>query len=237
MERPGQRIVILGRDGVINRRVRPGGVRYWQQFEFLPRVLEALRLLAQNGLGVVVMSREECAGNGGPSANELEKLTRRFLLEVALAGGKIEKVYNCTRGAAARCDCLAPQSGLIRKVLAEYGLRGEETYVISDSIEDVEAAGVAGCRAMLLQRDAFLTSGVPGDGVCEEIATNLYEAVERILSREKSTLEEILKKKLPKAGAGAGMPSCLWKGVVGQKGEWKEDEELQRQLERKGQWG
>lgn len=218
MERPAQPIVILGRDGVINRRVKPGGVRCWQQFEFLPRTLEALRLLAQNGFGVVVSSRQECPGNGGPSANELEKLTRRFLLEVALAGGKIDRVYHCTHSAAAECDCLAPQPNLVRRVLADYGLQAEETYFLSDSIEDVEAAGVAGCRAILLRRDAFLTSGEPGSGGCGEIATNLYEAVERILGRENSALEETLKKELPKAAAGAAMHSCLWKGVFGSGG-------------------
>ena len=39
--------LLLDRDGVINRRIIDGYVTSWEEFEFLPGVLEALRLFAQ----------------------------------------------------------------------------------------------------------------------------------------------------------------------------------------------
>jgi D-glycero-D-manno-heptose 1,7-bisphosphate phosphatase len=184
----------LGREGVINRRLAGGYVLSWKQIEFLPRALDGLRLLAEHGYGVVVISNQECVGKGLLCPHQLQRLTRRLLLEVALAGGRIDKVYYCTHAPTDGCSCRTPRPGLLRRAMAEQALRAADTYVISDSSEDMEAAAVAGCPAILLRRDAFLTSGVAGDEGFREIASNLHEAAERIVNRGLPTLEEILGK-------------------------------------------
>jgi D-glycero-D-manno-heptose 1,7-bisphosphate phosphatase len=194
MARGRQRCVLVGRDGVINRRLACGEVLSWKQIEFLPRALDGLRLLAEHGHDVLVISNQQGVGKGLLCPHELHRLTRRLLLEVALAGGKIDKVYYCTHAPTDGCGCRAPRPGLLRRAMAEYALRAADTYVISDSSEDMEAAAVAGCPAILLQRNAFLTSGVNGDGGGVEIASNLHEAAELIVRRGLPTLEEILRK-------------------------------------------
>lgn len=54
------RCVLLDRDGVINRRIPNGYVTSWEQFEFLPRALDALRLLAEGGHRALVVSNQAC---------------------------------------------------------------------------------------------------------------------------------------------------------------------------------
>src|SRR5258707_7564706 len=92
--------VLLERDGVINRRGRCGSVKSWEEFEFLPRALDALRLLAENGCTTLIVSNQGAVGQGLLATNDLDAITRRFLLEVALSGGNIEQVYYCLHASA-----------------------------------------------------------------------------------------------------------------------------------------
>jgi histidinol phosphatase-like enzyme len=60
MSETKKRYVLLDRDGVINRRMPGGYVTRWNQFEFLPRVLEGLRLLADHGYTAIILSNQAC---------------------------------------------------------------------------------------------------------------------------------------------------------------------------------
>jgi histidinol phosphatase-like enzyme len=48
--------ILIGRDGIINRRKAKGFIASWDEFEFLPGVREALRMLAAIGCAVIVVS-------------------------------------------------------------------------------------------------------------------------------------------------------------------------------------
>ncbi len=174
--------VLMNRDGVINRRPTGGCVSSWNQFEFLPRALEALRLLTANGWMVLLVSNQPGIGSGVLSTRELQALTRRFLLEVALAGGRIVKVYYCPHIEADGCLCRKPFPGLLLRAMNEHFMIPNETYMVGDSDCDMEAAARAGCKGIRLRRDAFLTVGVRRDEG-SEIASNLYEAAEEIVRR------------------------------------------------------
>lgn len=184
--------VLLSRDGVINRRTAGGSVASWNQFEFLPRALQGLRLLEANGWTVLVVSNQPGVRNGELSERELQALTRRFLLEVALAGGCVANVYYCPHTKTSQCSCRKPLPGLLLRAMAEYRAIPPETYMIGDSDGDMEAAARAGCRGIRLHRDAFLTLGVRNEDGCE-IASNLYEVAKEIVRRGLAPSHKIAK--------------------------------------------
>lgn len=179
------RYVLLDRDGVINRRVLGGYVTSWEQFEFLPRALEALRLFAERGYQCLVISNQACVGKKLLSVANLETITRRFMMEVALAGGNIQQVYYCTHVAEERCGCRKPQPGLIQRAQLDYGFVPAETFFIGDSFEDLEAAAGAGCHSVLVRRDAFLEKHRPGQQALT-VASSLYEAAETVIAQQTS---------------------------------------------------
>lgn len=183
MYKKQQRYVLLDRDGVINRRVQGGYVTSWEHFEFLPRALEAIRLLTENGYTALVISNQACVGKGLLSSAELDAITRRFLLEVALSGGHIGEVYYCRHRTEDRCHCRKPQPGLLARARIEHRFQPEETYFIGDSPEDMAAAEAAGCPGILIQRDAFLESTRRNDDMTM-VASNLYDAAEMIIAMQ-----------------------------------------------------
>src|SRR5208283_693567 len=140
--------------GVINR-VKDGGyVTSWNDFEFLPGSLPGLRLLAQNGCAVLVVSNQACVGKGLLSAKELRSITQRFVAEVVAFGGRIRAVYYCPHRAEAGCACRKPRAGLLRRAQLEHGFHFEETFVVGDSAGDVEAARLVGSPAVLVSSEA-----------------------------------------------------------------------------------
>jgi D-glycero-D-manno-heptose 1,7-bisphosphate phosphatase len=176
-----QPFVLMDRDGVINRRVLGGHVTHWRQFEFLPRALDALRLFAENGYASLVISDQACVGLKTLSVLDLEMITHRFLMEVALAGGNITQVYYCVHATEERCSCRRPQPGLIRRAQLDYGFTPQDTYFVGDAREGIEASAGAGCPSILLRREAFLERREPGEG----LASNLYEAAQMIIARQR----------------------------------------------------
>jgi D-glycero-D-manno-heptose 1,7-bisphosphate phosphatase len=178
-----QRFVLLGRDGVINRRVLGSYVTSWEQFEFLPRALEALRFLSENGYAVLVISNQACVGKKLLSTAQLESITRRFLTEVALAGGNIKQVYYCVHVKKDHCNCRKAKPGSIHRAQLDYAFVPQTTYFVGDSVEDLCAAGSAGCPVVLVQRDAFLESRSPG-APQTMVASSLYEAATMIVARQ-----------------------------------------------------
>jgi len=181
-----RRHVLLDRDGVINRRVPSGYVTSWDQFHFLPRVLDGLRFLAEHGYIALVISNQACVGKGLLSSNDLETITRRFLLEVALTGGNIGHVYYCKHKEEDRCGCRKPLPGLLLRARVEHHFEPEETFFIGDSKSDMAAAEAAGCPSVLIRRDAFLERHIPGASR-PIITSNLYEAAELVVALQRAS--------------------------------------------------
>jgi histidinol-phosphate phosphatase family protein len=182
-EQKPHRYLLLDRDGVINRRISGGYVTSWDQFEFLPRALEALRLLNENGYNSLVISNQAGVGKGLLSHAELEIITRRFLLEVALSGGNISDVYYCRHREEDRCTCRKPQPGLLLRARAEHHFLPEETYFIGDSPTDIAAAEAAGCPSILIQRGTFLDAHSHREHA-PLIASNLFDAAEMVIATQ-----------------------------------------------------
>jgi D-glycero-D-manno-heptose 1,7-bisphosphate phosphatase len=176
-----QRYVLLDRDGVINRRTAGGFVTSWDQFEFLPRVLDGLRLLAENGCAALVISNQACVGKGLLKVSELEAITQRFRLEVALAGGNIKQVYYCLHVPSDHCSCRKPKPGAILRAQLDYAFDPKTTYFVGDSPSDLQAASAAGCPGMLLRRDAFLEPPALRGGA-PLVVSSLYEAATMIVA-------------------------------------------------------
>lgn len=144
------RHVLLDRDGVINRRIPDGYVTTWQDFEFLPRTLDALRLLTESSCQVVVVSNQAGVGKGLITLEGLEEITRRFVVEAEKHGGRIAGVYYCLHREEEECECRKPKPGLLLQAQRDHGFQFADTFFVGDSETDLRAAQCVGCPTVLV---------------------------------------------------------------------------------------
>ncbi len=144
------KIIFIDRDGVINKDLW----RYVEtpdEFEFLPGVLEALKLLHENGYKVVVISNQAGVGDGKFSSSDLAAVNEKFLSDVAGYGGLINSVYYCIHGKYEGCGCRKPEIGLFEEAEGNLGnFEKEKTYYIGDKLTDILAGKRYGLRTILV---------------------------------------------------------------------------------------
>lgn len=103
--------LFLDRDGVINKKL-DGYVTSWEEFEFLPDVINAIRFASQIFGRVVVVTNQQCIGKELITKEQLYEIHEKMLEEIAEAGGKIDRVYFCPDLEEKESPCRKPEVGM-----------------------------------------------------------------------------------------------------------------------------
>jgi histidinol-phosphate phosphatase family protein len=139
--------VILDRDGVLNKKPpRAEYVRRWEEFEWLPGALEALRMLKKAGFRVLLVSNQAGVARGAMSEQDLLTINQRLKAEAEEAGGRIDAIYYCPHDWDAGCECRKPAPGMLFQAQREFNLDLSGTVFVGDDERDALAAERAGCR-------------------------------------------------------------------------------------------
>lgn len=159
----------LDRDGVINR--DRAYVSRWEDFEFVPGAVDAMRRLKKAGYALVVVTNQSGIARGYYSEAQYQALTAAMQQALANAGAAVDAVYHCPhhpKGKVAElaidCDCRKPAPGMILRAAKELNLSLADSILVGDKPSDIEAARAAGVgRAYIVQSDnAESTTGLAG---------------------------------------------------------------------------
>jgi D-glycero-D-manno-heptose 1,7-bisphosphate phosphatase len=141
--------VLLDRDGVINRN-RAEHIKSWAEFEFLPGALEALRMLADLGIPVAILTNQSVIGRGLASEEAVAEINARMMAAIRAAGGRVDGVWVCPHTPEDNCLCRKPRPGLLLQASAVLALDLSRSYFIGDARSDVEAALAVGCQPVFV---------------------------------------------------------------------------------------
>ena len=172
-----QKAVFLDRDGTIAKDVPY--CRRVEDFEILPRVPEAVRLLNQNGYKVVVITNQSGIARGYFSEATLSLIHQKMVTTLEQAGGHIDAVYVCPHHPDEGCDCRKPSPILVKRAATDIGITLDQSYMIGDDSKDVQTGRAAGCRTVLLATEPP-QQGQPRP-LSDHVATDLYDAVQWLL--------------------------------------------------------
>jgi len=149
--------VFLDRDGVINKKIANGYVLDWQDFEFLPGIVEAIKLLNQQDVPVIIITNQSAVNRGLLSAEKLQQIHSLMLSCLDSQGAQIKDVFVCPHRPDENCNCRKPKTGLFDKVKNKYDIDLEQSWFIGDSDSDIEAGKKIGCKTYLLKKSEMLT--------------------------------------------------------------------------------
>ncbi|MDI6641746.1 MAG: D-glycero-beta-D-manno-heptose 1,7-bisphosphate 7-phosphatase [Elusimicrobiota bacterium] len=183
------KVVFLDRDGVINKDLIGDYVKSWEEFKFLPRSLEAIRKLTENGYKIIIISNQAGINKGIIDKKNFSEINRKMIREIRQAGGKITKIYYCPHRPDENCSCRKPKPGLFLKAKKDFKLNFASCYLVGDKIADVIAGKSVGCKTILV-KTGFGRIELKNRDIAQiqpdYIANNLFDAVNWILKNEGS---------------------------------------------------
>lgn len=145
------RAVFLDRDGVINQDF--GYVGNWADFHFCPGALDALKVLSDKNIDIIVVTNQSGIARGYYTEKEYHELTEKMLNVMQLHGVNISSVYHCPHYLegdvikyAVPCDCRKPKPGMILKGLDAFSIKADNAIMIGDKDSDELASKAANLK-------------------------------------------------------------------------------------------
>ncbi|MGB9080103.1 MAG: D-glycero-beta-D-manno-heptose 1,7-bisphosphate 7-phosphatase [Desulfuromonadaceae bacterium] len=179
-----KRAVFLDRDGTIN--IEKEYLYQAEDFEFIPGAAEAIRLLNQAGIMVVVVTNQSGVARGFYTEDDVEELHRHIDRELERYGAHVDVWLYCPHHPAGRgsyalpCNCRKPLPGMLQEAAARHDIDLEDSTMIGDKLADIEAGMAAGCRTVLV-RTGYGADAEHCVGPLTTICDDLLSAVKCLL--------------------------------------------------------
>lgn len=146
----GTKLIVLDRDGVINRDSRDF-VKSAAEWLPLPGSIEAIARLCDAGYTVAVASNQSGLARGLFDRRALRSMHAKLRRLVARAGGRVDRIVVCPHGPGDGCSCRKPKPGLLERLGRHYRVPLTGIPVVGDSLRDIEAAVAVGARPILVR--------------------------------------------------------------------------------------
>jgi len=152
--------ILLDRDGVINRE-RNDYTFQIEDFEILPDIFEALRLLQKAGYLLIIISNQSGIGRGLFTIEDTEKMHAYLLEKLNEQNIRIEEIYYCVHHPeTGSCLCRKPDSLNVEKALARFNIDPALSYFIGDKERDTLAGEKVGVKGILIESNSSLLEAI-----------------------------------------------------------------------------
>ena len=143
--------LMLDRDGVINVRIIGGYVTKWEEFEFLPGVLEALATFAQRFKHIFIVTNQQGVKKGLMTMEDLDEVHDRMCEVIEQHGGRIDGIFVCTQLATEPDNYRKPNPKMAFMAQSLHpDMDLNKSLMIGDFDSDVEFGHNAGTRTIFI---------------------------------------------------------------------------------------
>ena len=164
-----QKAIFLDRDGTINKYV--GFLRNIDDFELLPTVAEAIKLINRSGYLAIVVTNQPVIARGEVTFAELDEIHNKMETLLGADGAYLDGIYFCPHhpdkgfeGEVAelkiQCDCRKPKPGMLLQAAKDFNIDLEQSYMIGDGEHDRGAGKAADCKTKIIPTDGDLLKAV-----------------------------------------------------------------------------
>jgi D-glycero-D-manno-heptose 1,7-bisphosphate phosphatase len=189
----GRRAIIMDRDGTVCEEV--GYVNHVDRVRLLPNSSAAIRSANEAGFQTVVVTNQAGVARGYFAESLVDEVHDRVRELLAQDGARLDGIYYCPHhpevGPPAyrkACTCRKPLPGMLERARDEMGIDLATSYMIGDTIKDLEAGHRAGTTTVLVLTGygkgelAYQSHGWPVRP--DHVAADLLAATRWILERE-----------------------------------------------------
>lgn len=173
------KIVLMDRDGTLIIPPEDRRVDSPEKVKLFTDTLEAMKLLADSGYKVVIVTNQSGISEGRFTAEEYSQINQHFIDLLAPSGIEVLKVCTCPHRRADNCDCRKPKPTMILEAAKEFGFDPKDCFMVGDRQDDIDIAKNSGAKSILVETGDFPVDGADADHVAE----NLFEAAKFIITR------------------------------------------------------
>lgn len=185
-----EKVIFLDRDGTIN--VEKHYLYKKDDFEFLPRVFDGLKLLQNMKFKLIIITNQSGIARGYYTEDDYRQLSDWMLAQLTLQGIIIDALYYCPHHPEAKilkyridCDCRKPKLGLYELASKDFDVDFSKSFAIGDKIRDCVICEVTACRGFLIgnnEETEVIEQVQKGMKHNVEYAIDLYAAAKKIVT-------------------------------------------------------
>ena len=154
-----QKAVFLDRDGTVN--VQKGYITRPEEMELLPGAAQAISRFNRAGYLTVIVTNQPVIARGECSFETLEEIHNRLETLLGEEGAYVDGIYFCPHHTdkgfeneveelKINCRCRKPAPGMLLKAREDFNIDMSKSFMVGDSLRDVEAGINAGCKSVYL---------------------------------------------------------------------------------------
>ena len=152
----GYNTMLLDRDGTINVHIIGDYVRKWEDFEFIPGVLDAMPRFAEHFKHIFIVTNQRGIGKGKYTEEDLADVHKKMVAEIEKVGGRIDSIYYCSAVDVSDHN-RKPNTGMFDQILRDHpDVEPAKTIMVGDGDVDRDFAkncGIAFARVNSLKRE------------------------------------------------------------------------------------
>jgi D-glycero-D-manno-heptose 1,7-bisphosphate phosphatase len=140
--------IFLDRDGVINK--EKNYLYKIESFEFINGVFYACQYLEDLNYKIIIITNQSGISRGYYTESDFQKLTKWMLGQFNNNNIDILDVIHCPHLPSDFCDCRKPKPGMLLSAKTKHNIDMENSWMIGDKENDIQAAHNAGIRNTIL---------------------------------------------------------------------------------------
>jgi D-glycero-D-manno-heptose 1,7-bisphosphate phosphatase len=173
------RIVLIDRDGTIN--IERNYLSAPEQIKLLPQSADAIKILRELNLPVVVVTNQSGIGRGFFDLKRLEEIHERLREVLRENGTDVDRIYFCPHLPEDECGCRKPLAEMAQRAAKDFDADLSKSFVIGDNVCDIELGKNIGAEATILVRTGYgKTVEEEKLAVPDYTVENLFEAANLI---------------------------------------------------------
>lgn len=156
-----QKAIFIDRDGTLNKYV--GFLKDTEQLELSNNAGKAVKKINESGYLAIVITNQPVIARGDITESKLKEIHNKMETLLGQEGAYLDHIYVCPhhpdKGFVGEreelkivCTCRKPEPGLLLKAKDDFNLDLEQSWMIGDSVSDIEAGKKAGTHTILIKR-------------------------------------------------------------------------------------
>lgn len=145
--------IFLDRDGTLNKAAPPGQyIRRPADLELLPGAADAVRMINSTAFKAILVTNQRWLSEPTADAHSYTAIESRLTSLLAKSGARLDACYVCPHATNCR-DCRKPAPGMLLRAAADFSINLHRSFIIGDSITDVQAGLAVEATTVLIAPD------------------------------------------------------------------------------------